>query len=142
MTVGAGGRVPGALSGVIRAVTDKTYVCAGIKPWNRQVFDDTISGYPGNWHFIALTKELDPEILANLKPRYIFFLHWSWIVPDEIIDKHECVCFHMTDVPFGRGGSPLQHLIIRGHQETKLTALRMVEELDAGPVYSKESLSL
>src|SRR5579864_285494 len=39
-------------------------------------------------------------------------------------------------------GSPLQNLIIRGHADTKLTALRMTAEMDAGPVYFKESLSL
>jgi methionyl-tRNA formyltransferase len=48
----------------------------------------------------------------------------------------------MTDVPYGRGGSPLQNLISRGHRDTKLTALRMTEEVDAGPVYLKEPLSL
>jgi len=37
----------------------------------------------------------------------------------------------MTDVPYGRGGSPLQNLIVRGHTETKLTALRCVRDLDA-----------
>jgi methionyl-tRNA formyltransferase len=48
----------------------------------------------------------------------------------------------MTDVPYGIGGSPLQNLIVRGHRETKLTALRMVSELDAGPVYLKQRLCL
>jgi len=63
-------------------------------------------------------------------------------VPEEIIENFECVCFHMTDVPYGRGGSPLQNLVVRGHRETKLTALRMTAEFDAGPVYLKEPLSL
>ena len=48
----------------------------------------------------------------------------------------------MTDVPYGRGGSPLQNLIARGHRDTKLTALRMTEQFDAGSVYLKETLSL
>ncbi|WP_222433758.1 hypothetical protein [Pistricoccus aurantiacus] len=48
----------------------------------------------------------------------------------------------MTDVPYGRGGSPLQNLIKAGHRETKLSALRMVDEMDAGPVYTKRPLSL
>jgi methionyl-tRNA formyltransferase len=63
-------------------------------------------------------------------------------VPDELLDHYECVCFHMADVPYGRGGSPLQNLILAGHRQTKLTALRMVRELDAGPIYMKEDLSL
>lgn len=63
-------------------------------------------------------------------------------VPDDIVNDFECVCFHMTDVPYGRGGSPLQNLILRGHRETKITALRMDCGLDTGPVYLKRPLSL
>ena len=48
----------------------------------------------------------------------------------------------MTDLPFGRGGSPLQNLIVGGYRSTKLTAFRMVQELDAGPAYQKRDLSL
>lgn len=117
------------------------YVVAGSKIWHRDIFDKTISKFKGKWIFVTTEDELD-RALEIVSPRYIFFLHWSWIVPDEIINRHECVCFHMTDVPYGRGGSPLQNLILRGHKETKLTALRMVKDLDAGPVYMKRPLSL
>ena len=48
----------------------------------------------------------------------------------------------MTDLPFGRGGSPLQNLIVRGFDKTKISALQVSEELDAGPVYLKTDLSL
>ena len=48
----------------------------------------------------------------------------------------------MTDLPYSRGGSPLQNLILRGHQETQIIALRCVAELDAGPIYMKRPLSL
>lgn len=36
----------------------------------------------------------------------------------------------------------MQNLILAGHKETKLTALRMVSEIDAGPVYTKSPLRL
>lgn len=120
----------------------KTYLVVGCKPWNRRVFDEELSGFTGEWHYIGSPKEFSVERVRELCPRYIFFLHWSWKVPKEVVDTYECVCFHMTDLPYGRGGSPLQNLILRGHGETKLTALRMVEDLDAGPVYMKEALSL
>ncbi len=85
---------------------------------------------------------LTPEALDELAPRFVFFPHWSFIIPRSIHEHHECVIFHMTDLPFGRGGSPLQNLIVRGVHETRLSALRCVAELDAGPVYLKEPLSL
>ena len=122
-----------------RAV-ENTYLVAGYKLWNQRIFEEVISKYPGQWHFIGEREKLTLDEVNLINPRYIFFLHWSWKVPDEIIKKYECVCFHMTDVPYGRGGSPLQNLIIKGHQHTKLTALKMVDELDAGPVYMKEDL--
>ena len=118
------------------------YMVAGSRPWNRRVFDEVIARYPGEWQFASCVDELTPQALAAFAPSYVFFLHWSWIVPAGIFDEYECVVFHMTDLPYGRGGSPLQNLVVRGHHTTKLTALRMVEELDAGPVYMKEDLSL
>ena len=49
----------------------------------------------------------------------------------------------MTDLPYGRGGSPLQNLIIiRGLKTTKITAFKCVAEIDVGPVYLKKTLSL
>ena len=85
---------------------------------------------------------LDPRALSEANVETIFFPHWSWKIAPDVHERFECIIFHMTDVPFGRGGSPLQNLIVRGFTETKLSALRCVEELDAGPVYLKRSLSL
>jgi methionyl-tRNA formyltransferase len=86
--------------------------------------------------------ELTLSLLDEIKPDYIFFPYWSCFVPEELYSKYECIIFHMTDLPYGRGGSPLQNLIVRGHQETMLSALKCVHELDAGPIYLKERLSL
>jgi len=118
------------------------YLVAGCKSWHRRVFGEVLSKLAGDWHYVGKQEELCLAYIRELRPRYIFFLHWSWKVPPEILAEVECVCFHMTDVPYGRGGSPLQNLIVRGHRETRLTALRMTSELDAGPVYLKRSLSL
>jgi len=118
------------------------YVVCGYKSWNREVFDTTLSHLPGHWYFIGSQEELTLEFLKKVAPQYIFFLHWSWIVPRDILEAYECVNFHMTDLPYGRGGSPLQNLILRGHTKTKLTAHRMTKEVDEGPIYLKEDLRL
>ena len=123
-------------------VQDVNYLAVGTNPWNKKIYEEYRLKLPGHWNFISKKKEMDIENITHLSPKYIFFLHWSWIVPKEITDNFKCVCFHMTDVPYGRGGSPLQNLIVRGHRLTKLTALRMVKEMDAGPVYLKKNLSL
>ena len=91
---------------------------------------------------ITAREELNSEYLQSLAPEWIFFPHWSWLIPDEIHTQYECVIFHMTDLPYGRGGSPLQNLIVRGHKETKLTALKCANGLDTGPIYKKVPLLL
>ena len=120
----------------------RRYVVATVKPWNIVAFQRHSPTLPGSWHLIEQQSELILETLRRLSPRYVFFPHWSWRVIPEIFERYECVCFHLADVPYGRGGSPLQNLIIRGQRTTMLTALRMVAELDAGPVYLKRPLSL
>lgn len=118
------------------------YVVASPKIWSRENFERCRSDLPGEWIFISRKDELTADRLREIDPRYVFFPHWSWRVPPAITGAFECVCFHMTDVPYGRGGSPLQNLILRGHRNTVVSALRMVEEMDAGPVYLKRPMSL
>lgn len=117
------------------------FVVASCKPWHKPLFDEICCDISGEWKYASNLDELE-KALVDCCPRYIFFLHWSWAVPEETWMKYECVCFHMTDVPYGRGGSPLQNLIQLGHKQTVLTALRMVREIDAGPVYAKLPLAL
>ena len=87
-------------------------------------------------------KDLKFDKIKSFNPDYIFFPHWSYLIPKEIYENYICIVFHMTDLPFGRGGSPLQNLIVRGIKETKISAIRVEEEIDSGPVYLKEYLSL
>ncbi len=118
------------------------YIVAGIHSWSHRAFQERISRLPGDWSLISQREHLTLERLRAVSPRYVFFLHWSWKVPEELLREFECIGFHMTDLPYGRGGTPLQNLILRGHKETKLSAFRLAEEMDAGPVYLKEKLSL
>jgi methionyl-tRNA formyltransferase len=120
----------------------RNYVVATVKPWNIEYFKQWQSAKADHWHLLSQVDQLNLQNLNKINPKYIFFPHWSWIVPKEILSRFECVCFHMTDVPYGRGGSPLQNLIIRNHKKTKISALRMTEHIDAGPVYLKAELSL
>lgn len=91
---------------------------------------------------IKSREALTAAYLKSLNPTYVFFPHWSWIIPDEILTDFRCVIFHMTDLPYGRGGSPLQNLIIRGKKETVISAIKCVKEVDAGPIYLKMPLTL
>lgn len=120
----------------------KRYAVIGRHAWNQRHYELFLRPMPGEWVFAGSESELAKLATEANSFRYFFFLHWSQKVPQQILDACECVCFHMTDVPYGRGGSPLQNLIARGHRETVLTALRMTAAFDAGPVYFKTPLSL
>lgn len=114
------------------------------KSWNIENAIKLKERFAGEHQITILTEKEDVALgkLEEYQPDYIFFPHWSYIIPQEVYETFECVVFHMTDLPYGRGGSPLQNLIIREKKETKISAIRVVKELDAGPIYFKENLSL
>lgn len=82
----------------------------------------------------------------NLKKKLLIVLildgyfppHWSWLIQPGIYNKYNCVLFHITDLPFGRGGSPLQNLILRKIYNTKISAIKVTKEVDSGQIYIKE----
>ena len=119
-----------------------TYVVAGSRPWNRAVFERRLRSLEGTWHFVTTDDELRSVLAREEAVEAVFFLHWSQKVGDDILDAHRCVNFHMTALPYGRGGSPLQNLISRGHDHTTLTALAMTAAFDAGPIYAQRELCL
>ena len=118
-----------------------TYLVAAIGEWNRDLFNIKSTVLEGDWSYVSTPRELEKYLSVN-DPQYIFFPHWRWIVSPHIVNKYNCVCFHMTDLPYGRGGSPLQNLIQLGHKTTVLSALKMDKGTDSGPIYFKEQLSL
>lgn len=95
-----------------------------------------------NWIFMSQKSDFNILSLKKINPDKIFIPHWSYIIPKEIVQSFECVVFHMTDLPYGRGGSPLQNLIVRGHEKTKISAIRIEEGVDTGDIYLKKELSL
>lgn len=127
----------------MKTLGSKKYIIATIESWNIKEAKIFIAR---NSHskvlLITNKKALAYQKIKNFNPRYIFFPHWSWIIPRRIFENFECIGFHMTDLPFGRGGSPLQNLILRGFTKTKISAIKVVKELDAGPIYLKKDLSL
>jgi methionyl-tRNA formyltransferase len=116
-------------------------IIATIKSWNianayefKKKNEDTL--------IITNRNELTLERLSEFQPEYVFFPHWSNIIPKEIYENFQCVVFHMTDLPFGRGGSPLQNLIVRGFEKTKISAIKVGSGLDSGDIYLKKDLNL
>lgn len=109
-------------------------------PWFWDLFER--ANLPGEWLEIRTPGELTVAALESFEPDLVFFPHWSRIVPEAIWGRWECVVLHAAPLPWGRGGSPVQNQIARGRTSTELCALRMTDELDAGPVYARQTVSL
>ena len=117
---------------------------ATIKEWNianyfliKEQYKDVY-----NFHLISSKEELSLEEIKKIEPKYIFFPHWSWIIPKDIYTNFSCIVFHMTDLPYGRGGSPMQNLIENGIYDTKVSALKVDKGVDTGDIYIKECFDI
>lgn len=118
------------------------YAVASSKRWNKKLITQLHQKTGKQFHLLANPCDFNVKKIIKLSPKYIFFPHWSYAIPPEVFENFDCVIFHMTDLPFGRGGSPLQNLIERGIYETQISALRCTAEIDAGPIYLKRPFSL
>ena len=120
-----------------------TNIILSEKKWNEELVPLLAIQYKySKWKLINNKSEFRFEVLEKLNVGKIFIPHWSYLIPKDIYEEYECIVFHMTDLPFGRGGSPLQNLISRGFTETKISALKVEEGLDTGPIYLKTKLKL
>jgi methionyl-tRNA formyltransferase len=119
------------------------YIILSEKVWHNDLFlelkDKLLND---SWLLIDNKDDFNLNQLESFKPTKIFIPHWSHIIPKEIFENYECIVFHMTDLPFGRGGSPLQNLIVRGFKTTKISAIKVERGIDEGDVYLKRELSL
>ena len=119
-------------------------IIATVKSWNIENALKFKNQFSENYdvEVISNQKDLSLREITRISPSYIFFPHWSWIIPENIYKKYECIVFHMTDLPYGRGGTPLQNLILNKIYKTKVSAIKVEKGIDAGPIYLKKSFNI
>jgi len=117
------------------------YLFCAYREWALKLFKEL---FKKNKNFVLLQdpKKLTLGYVKKKNPKYIFFPDWSWKIPNEIVNNYLCICFHESDLPKFRGGSPIQNQIIRGIIKTKTTAFVMNEGIDKGDIILKKDLSL
>jgi methionyl-tRNA formyltransferase len=66
------------------------------------------------------------------------------IIPQEIIDLFPkgIINIHPSLLPIYRGPTPIEQAILDGINETGTSIMRLVRDMDAGPVYASERLAL
>jgi methionyl-tRNA formyltransferase len=82
----------------------------------------------------------DPEfldVLRDLAPDCAAVIAYGGLLPQAALDipLHGWVNLHFSLLPAWRGAAPVQHAILAGDDITGATTFRIVEPLDAGPVY-------
>ena len=80
--------------------------------------------------------------IKKIDPKIIFFIHWSKFVSKSIFEKYLCIQFHSSNLPVGRGGSPIQNQILLNIKNTKISAFKVSKKLDSGPICLQDNLSL
>jgi methionyl-tRNA formyltransferase len=119
-----------------------TNVIVSSKPWHVNMVRHLTDSCGGTWIHITEQADFTSKALAAINPDYIFIPHWSHLIGKEIYENYKCIIFHMTDLPYGRGGSPLQNLIARGHTHTKISAIECSDGIDTGAIYLKRPVQL
>ena len=82
------------------------------------------------------------NLLSKNSYEHIFLVGWSSIIPDYILQKSNFYCVHPSELPYYRGGSPIQHQILDGLKSSYVTLFKIEGELDSGPIFSKQQISL
>lgn len=87
-------------------------------------------------------KQITLKRLNKIDPDFIFFPHWSYKINQKIIKKYDCICFHTAPLPYGRGGSPIQNMILKNFKKSPVCAIKITNKIDSGPIYLKKTISL
>ena len=76
------------------------------------------------------------EQITGLRPDLSVVVAYGHILKPEILDLPSLgsVNVHASLLPQLRGAAPVNWAIIRGHEQTGVTVMRMVEAMDAGPI--------
>lgn len=86
--------------------------------------------------FLARLRALDPEISVVAA--------YGAILREEVLalPPRGSINVHASLLPELRGAAPVNWAIIRGYDETGVTIMRMVRELDAGPVLKQRAIPI
>jgi methionyl-tRNA formyltransferase len=71
---------------------------------------------------------------AELDADTIVLVAHGALIPRELLERHKWLNVHPSLLPRWRGAAPVERAIMAGDKEGGVSVIRLVEELDAGPV--------
>jgi methionyl-tRNA formyltransferase len=120
------------------AVTRLTLLVNNPEAWVRPLAKRFVESLPSRYRarYVEETADVPEGDVA-------FFLGCSRIVPPEVLrrNRHNLVV-HGSDLPQGRGFSPIPWQVLEGKNRIPIVLFEAAEALDAGPVYFRDAIEL
>lgn len=88
---------------------------------------------------------LQPEQVSaglELGAQTVVAVAYGLIVPAAALEERLWLNVHPSLLPRWRGAAPVERAIMAGDEETGVTVIRLVEELDAGPIAAQRSFPI
>jgi methionyl-tRNA formyltransferase len=77
-----------------------------------------------------------PESVADLDPEedVVVLAAYGALIPEAVLDRALWLNVHPSLLPRWRGAAPIERALMAGDPETGVTIIKLVPELDAGPI--------
>jgi methionyl-tRNA formyltransferase len=72
----------------------------------------------------------------------IVLVAYGRLIPRDQLERHLWLNAHPSLLPRWRGAAPVERALMAGDEETGVTIIKLVEELDAGPVAAQEAFPI
>jgi methionyl-tRNA formyltransferase len=83
-----------------------------------------------------LESDFDPEVDTVVVAAY------GLLIPETVLERALWLNVHPSLLPRWRGAAPIERALMAGDEETGVTIIKLVPELDAGPIAAQRVLSL
>jgi len=82
-----------------------------------------------------------PESVADFDPEedVVVLAAYGALIPESVLDRALWLNVHPSLLPRWRGAAPIERALLAGDPETGVTIIKLVPELDAGPIAAQRS---
>ena len=84
---------------------------------------------------LPVVESLDEPLDAET----IVLVAYGRLIPSALLERHLWLNVHPSLLPRWRGAAPVERAIMAGDEETGVTVIKLVEELDAGPIAAQRA---
>ena len=82
------------------------------------------------------------DAFVELPAATIVLVAYGALVPPALLDRYLWLNVHPSLLPRWRGAAPVERAIMAGDTDTGVSIIRLVEELDAGPIGAQEAFAI